>query len=159
MTHWYREPKQIRLIEHLERAGIDFVLCSFAFSDIDLQNLKASLPPIKLAQRLTLGTPARGDGTKALIVARPDRIDPDWLRNPEPWAGVLVLPSHSPARDRALLELFAVNRSFHNGARGRRAVSKGILRRFVLDMRATPPSLYGVREDPSSQASPLSSRH
>jgi hypothetical protein len=159
MTHWYREPKQIRLIEHLERAGIDFVLCSFGFSDIDLQKLKAGLPPIKLAQRLTVGTPDVGDGTKALIVARPDRIDPDWLRNPEPWAGLLVLPSQSAARDRALQEIFAVNRSFPNGARGRRAVSKGILRRFVLDMTATPPSLYGVREAPSSQGLPLSSRH
>lgn len=84
MTHWYREPKQIKLIAHLERAGIDFVLCSLGFSHIDLQNLKASLPSIKLVQRLTLGTPATGDGRKILIVARPGHIDSDWLRNPEP---------------------------------------------------------------------------
>ncbi len=151
MTHWYREPKQIKLIEHLERAGIDLVLCSLGFSDIDLQTLKADLPPIKLAQRLTRGTPSIGDEKKALIVARPGHIDPEWLRNPGPWAGVLVLPGRSPAREHALRDLFTVNRSFHNGARGQRAVSKGTLHRFVLDMRTHPPSLYGVREIPSGQ--------
>lgn len=152
MTHWYREPKRVKLVEHLERAGIDIVLCSLGFSDIDLQTLKASLPPIKLAQRLSRGTPAMGDGRKALIVARPGHIDPEWLRNPQPWAGVLVLPGHSPAREHALRDLFTVNRSFHNGARGRRVISKGILRRFVLDMRTRPPSLYGVREYPLGQS-------
>lgn len=150
MTHWYRDPKQVKLIEHLERAGIDLVLCSLGFSDSDLHNLKAGLP-INLAQRLTLGTPAAGDRRKALIVARPGHIDANWLRNPEPWAGVLVLPGQPPARERALLDLFTANRFFQNGARGRRAISKGILHRFVLDMRTQPPSLYGVGENHPGQ--------
>jgi hypothetical protein len=44
MTHWYREPKWVKLMEHLERAGIDFVLSSDQFSENNLLNLKAALP-------------------------------------------------------------------------------------------------------------------
>lgn len=145
MTHWYREPKRVKLMEHLERSGIGFVLCSEGFSEIDLDHLKALLQPSNLADRLSLGSPAAGDGRKVLITARLGE-DPNWFRNPEPWAGIFILSGHRHLRDKAFRDLFSINRSFPNGARGRRAVSKGVLQRFVLDMRAQPPSLYGLRE-------------
>lgn len=148
MTHWYREPKRVNLIEHLERAGIGFVLCSEGFSEVDLENLKAVLRPINLCDRLSLGSPAAGDDRKVLITAR-DGEDPNWFRNPEPWAGIFILSAHRHLRDKAFRDLFSANRSFPNGARGRRAVSKGVLYRFVLDMRVHPPSLYGLREAPN----------
>jgi len=36
MTHWYRDPIQLKLMEHLHRADIGFVLSSDDFSDNDL---------------------------------------------------------------------------------------------------------------------------
>ena len=43
MTHWYRDPKQLKLMEHLHRADIGFVLSSDDFSDNDLLHLKTTL--------------------------------------------------------------------------------------------------------------------
>ncbi|HZD50115.1 MAG TPA: hypothetical protein VE178_15335 [Silvibacterium sp.] len=40
MTHWYRDPKQLKLMEHLEHADTGFVLSSDDFSDSDLFRLK-----------------------------------------------------------------------------------------------------------------------
>jgi hypothetical protein len=147
MTHWYREPKRIKLMEHLERGGIEFVLCSEGFSEGDLRNLQAGLQQVNFAERLTLGPPMAGGDRKVLVTARHGHADPDWLRNPEPWAGIFILPFHRPTRVHALQSLFTMNRAFQNGARGRRAISKGVLHRFILDLRAEPPSLYGVRDD------------
>ena len=59
MTHWYREPKRVKLMEHLERAGIDFVLSSDGFAESDLLKLKAVVSTA-LAERLTLGITAAG---------------------------------------------------------------------------------------------------
>lgn len=145
MTHWYREPKRIKLMEHLERSEISFVLSFEEFSEDDLLNLRGTLQSDTLAKKLTRGTPLLGDCGKILIIAPREAPDPEWLENPAPWAGVFVLPAHDHLRERALREVFTINRSFHNGTRGRRAVREGVLHRFVLDMRAHPPSLYGAR--------------
>lgn len=145
MTHWYREPKRVNLMELLERAGIEFVLSRDEFSENDLLNLREALPQKKLSERLALGIATSGDYKKVLIIAPTKHPDPSWLSNPEPWAGIFILPANRPYRWHVLHALFTINRSFHNGARGQRAISKGILRRFVLDMRLHPPSLYGVR--------------
>ncbi len=146
MTHWYREPKRVKLLEHLERAGVDFVFNSDEFAESDLRNLKSTLQSSRLADRFTLGTSMSGDVRKVLIIAPRTYPDPACVQNPEPWAGIFVLPARRPQREHALRTLFAINCSFNNGARGRRAISKGILHRFVLDMRVHPPSLYGLRE-------------
>jgi hypothetical protein len=145
MTHWYREPKQVKLIEHLERAGIGFVLSSDQFSESDLLNLRAILHAPPFSEKFSRGVFTEGDPQRVLIVAPEERPDPLWLQNPEPWAGVFILPAIRSHREQALHGLFTMNRSFHNGARGRRAISKGVLHRFILDMRSHPPSLYGVR--------------
>jgi hypothetical protein len=148
MTHWFREPKRIKLMEHLERAGIDFVLCSERFTDEDLLNFKARLQPSTLSERLTLGPPTMGGRQKVLITARNDHPDPEWFRNPEAWAGIFFLPSHRPYMENALHSLFMTNCAFQNGRRGNRAISKGVLNRFVLDLRNQPPTLVGMRETP-----------
>jgi hypothetical protein len=148
MTHWYREPKRVKLMEHLERADLGFVLRSGEFSEDDLQSLRATLRPIGLAERVSLGTTDSGDPKKVLIIAPRENPDLNWLQNPEPWAGIFVLPASYHLRQHALHNLFTINRAFHNGARGRRATRKGALQRFVLDMRVHPPSLYGLREAP-----------
>lgn len=44
MTHWYREPKRMKLMEPLERAGIAFVLSSDELSQGDLLNLRTVVP-------------------------------------------------------------------------------------------------------------------
>jgi len=144
MTHWYREAKRIRLMEHLERAGINFVLCSEKFTEGDLLDLRIRLQPGKLAQRLMLGPHASGDRQKVLVTARHDHPDPEWLQNPETWAGIFVLPAYHPHKENALHSLFTTNRAFQNGTRGYRVISKGVVQRFVLDMRTNPPSLHGV---------------
>jgi hypothetical protein len=148
MTHWFREPKRIKLMDHLERAGFDFVLCSERFTKEDLLNLRTKIQPSTLARRLTLGSPAVGDRHKVLITARHDHPDPQWFRKPEAWAGIFFLPSHRPHMDNALQSLFTTNRTFPNGARGHRAISNGVIHRFVLDMRVQPPTLVGLRETP-----------
>jgi hypothetical protein len=137
MMHWYREPKRVKLMEHLE-AGIDFVFSSDGFGESDLRNLKAAVP-ISLAKRLTLGVATAGDARKVLVIALQGSPDPEWLRNPEPWAGIFVLPDHRPHREDALQAIFIINRSVKNGVRGQRPIRMGIVHRFVLDMRTSPP--------------------
>jgi hypothetical protein len=88
MTHWYREPKRVKLMELLERANLGFVLRSGEFSEDDLQNLRATLRPIGLAERGALGTPDSGDPKKVLIIAPRENPDLNWLQNPKPWAGI-----------------------------------------------------------------------
>jgi len=145
MTHWYREPKRVKLMEHLERAGIDFVLSSDGFAESDLLKLKATVST-PLAGRLTLGTTTAGDPKKVLVIASQSYPDPDWLRNPEPWAGIFILTAHRPHREHALEAIFIINQSFENGVRGHRPIGMGGGHRFILDMRASPPSLYRTRE-------------
>jgi hypothetical protein len=146
MTHWFREPKRIKLMEHLQRPGIDFVLCSEGFPEGDLRNLQASPQQVSLAERLRPRPPKVGDDRKVLIAARPGGTDPDWLRNPEPWEGVTNLPAFRLHRGHALQSLLTLNRAFHNGARGKRVMGKGVLNRFALDMRTQTPALSSVRE-------------
>ena len=148
MTHWHREPKRVKLMEYLQRADLGFVLRSGEFSEDDLQSLRATLRPIGLAERVALGTPDSGDPRKVLIIAPRENLDLNWLQDPGPWAGIFLLPASYHLRQHALHNLFTINRAFHNGARGRRAIRKGVLQRFVLDMRVHPPSLYGLRETP-----------
>jgi hypothetical protein len=145
MMNWYREPKRVKLMEHLERARIDFVFNSDGFAESDLRNLKAAVP-IALAKRLTLGVTAAGDSRKVLVIALQSSPDPQWLRNPEPWAGVFVLPADRSHREDALQAIFVINQSVKNGARGQRPIRMGIVHRFVLDMRTSPPSFYRVGE-------------
>jgi hypothetical protein len=147
MAHWYRDPKQLKLTEHLERAGFGFVLSREDFSESDLLDLQARLHTMSLAQRLTLGTISPGDSQRVSIVAPRERSAIAWLQNPEPWAGIFVLPRDSPQREDALATLLASNGSFNNGTKGRRVISRGILHRFVLDMSAVPPVLHRIKED------------
>jgi hypothetical protein len=53
--HRYREPKQVKLMEQLERARIDFVFNSDGFAQRDLRDLKAAVP-----------TPHSGKGEKRI---------------------------------------------------------------------------------------------
>jgi hypothetical protein len=143
MSHWYREPKRVKLMEHLERAGISFVLSSDGFAESDLLKLKAAVSTA-IAKKLVLGTGAEGDPRKVLVIA-PQNPDANWLSNAEPWAGIFVLPAHRLHREQALQAIFVVNRSFKNGARGLRPISMGIVHRFVLDMRTPQASFYRIR--------------
>ena len=145
MTRWYREPKRVKLMEHLEGAVIDFVLSSDGFAESDLLKLRAEVSTA-LAKRLTLGTTTAGDPQQVLAIASQSYPDPDWLRKPEPWAGIFVLPAHRLNREHALEAIFIINRSFENGVRGHRPIGMGGVHRFILDMRASPPSLYRTRE-------------
>jgi len=145
MTQWYREPKRVKLMEQLERAGIELVLSSDGLAESDLQKLKAAVSTA-LAKRLTLGTASGRDPKKVLVIASQSCPDPEWLRNPEPWAGIFILTAHRPHREHALEAIFIINQSFENGVRGHRPIGMGGGHRFILDMRASPPSLYRTRE-------------
>jgi len=145
MAHWYRDPKRVNLMEHLDRAGIGFVLRLGDFSENDLLNLRTTLYPMMLEERLMLGMAIPGDRRKVLIIAPQESPDHSSLQNSEPWAGIFILPAHHSQREHALRALLTNNRSFENGARGCRVLSRGMLRRFVLNLRSFPPSLYGVR--------------
>jgi hypothetical protein len=145
MTHWYREPKRVKLMEHLQRSGIDFVPSSDGFAESDLLKSKAAVSTA-LAKRLTLGTATAGDPKKVLVIAPQNYPDPDCLRNPEPWAGIFVLPAQRPHREQVLEAIFIIKRSFENGMRGHRPIGMGGVHRFILDMRASRPSLYRTGE-------------
>ena len=54
MTHWYREPKRVKLMEYLQHAGINFVLSADWFAESDLLRIKAAVSKT-LAERLMLG--------------------------------------------------------------------------------------------------------
>jgi hypothetical protein len=148
MTHWYREPKRVKLMEHLKRADLGFVLRSEDFSEDDLRKLRATPYLTRFREQVTLGTAESGDPKKVLVIAPRENPNLNWLENLQPWAGIFLLPSSHHLRQHALHSLFIINRAFHNGARGHRAVSKGVLHRFVLDMRVHPPSLYCLKESP-----------
>ncbi len=135
-------------MEHLKRTDLGFVLRSGEFSEEDLRNLRASPYLTWFAERVTLSTADPGDPKKVLVIAPKESPDLNWLQNLQPWAGIFLLPASHHLRQHALHNLFTINRAFHNGARGHRAISKGILHRFVLDMTVHPPSLYGLREAP-----------
>jgi hypothetical protein len=145
MTHWYREPKRVKLMEYLQHAGINFVLSSDWFAESELLKLRAAVPA-PLAQRLMLGATAAADTKKVLVIAPRSYPDPSCLQNPESWAGVFVLPADPRPKEEALKAIFVINRSFKNGARGQRPIGMGGIHRFVLDMRPFPPSLYRIRE-------------
>jgi hypothetical protein len=144
MTHWYREPKRVKLMEYLQRAGIDFVLSSDWFAERDLLRLKGAVSAA-LAERLMLGATAAADPMKVLVIAPQSSPDQEWLRDPKPWAGIFVLPAQRPHREHALHAIFMLNRSFKNGVRGHRPIGMGGIHRFVLDMSSFPPSLYRTR--------------
>jgi hypothetical protein len=146
MSHWYRETKSVKLLDCLEQAGIRLTLNSAEFTEDDLLKLKAELHPTALRDGLSCGSTAYGSPRRALIIAPVQPVHSDWLRNPAPWAGIIVIPAHSPDRDQALASFFNTNRSYRNGARGRRVMERGVLQRFILDMRAQPPTLNGVRK-------------
>jgi len=151
MTHWYREPKRVKLMEHLKRAGLGFVLHNEAFSEDDLKTLRAAPYLAGFAENVTLGLADSPVPNCVLVTAPREKADTDWLQNPHLWAGFFVLPALPHLRQHALQSLFTDNRTFHNGLRGQRAISKGVLHRFVLDMRLHPPSLYGLRDSKRAQ--------
>jgi hypothetical protein len=135
--------KRVKLMEHLQRAGIDFVLSSDWFAESDLSRIKAAVSAA-LAKRLMLGATAAADPKKVLVIAPQSYPDPDCLQNPESWAGIFVLPAHPRHKEDALKAIFVINRSFKNGVRGHRPIGMGGIHRFVIDMRTLPPSLYAL---------------
>jgi hypothetical protein len=146
MTHWYREPKRVRLIEYLDHANLAFVLNAEQFSENDLARLRSIPPALLLIEKFSRGTVTEADARNVFIIAPVKRPNSVWLENPVPWAGVIILPPRRPFREHALRSIFTLDRTVDNGSRGTRAIRKGILHRFVLDLSTGPASFYGVKE-------------
>ena len=146
MTHWYREPKRVKLMEYLQQAGINFILSSDWFAENELLKLRAAVPA-PLAQRLMLGATAAADSKKVIVIAPQSYPDPKCVQTLASWGGIFVLPAHPRHKEDALKAIFVINRSFKSGVRGQRPIGMGGIHRFVLDMRASPPSLYRIREE------------
>jgi hypothetical protein len=144
MTHWHRDPKRLKLLEHLVRTDAEFVLNSDDFSEEEFLRLRSTLCGTIFAEKLRRGSLGVNGYREVLIVASSKELDLP-LISPERWAGILVTPRDSLRKERILTDLFLRNPLFPNGIRAVRVVARGTLRAFILDARMTPPLLFAIK--------------
>lgn len=139
MTHWYRDPKRFRLIEHLIRADYTFVLDPADFSDTELLRLREAFMSVLPAEKLVRDTCSTERTSRVLIVAPSDTPGRSIVAedDSQQWAGVVLVPD-GIHKETSLIELFRKNPYFENGARGQRVLIRNAIRPFVLDTRLNP---------------------